>query len=182
MCDLRLIILASRSCTSSCQRKGLYPRVLGNLIMSQPWVFRSSLWVTKQCVLFLYYKVWALMLHSVSQDCWPPHAIPTRVLKPEFKSVKNLWCLTFSVLPFLSKRVNSLGVIDFASFRFSKIALKPSTKLGALSRQRILHKCQWKSPSVPRASLISIAFIELPTPRALVLAPCNLNFFFQATS
>ena len=78
----------------------------------------------------LYYKVWALMLHSVSQDCWPPRAIPTRVLKPEFKSVKDLRCLTFSVLPFLSKRVNSLGVIDFASFRFSKIALKPSTKLG----------------------------------------------------
>ena len=69
------------------------------------------------------------MLHSVSQDCWPPHAIPTRVLKPEFKSVKDLRCLTFSVLPFLSKRVNSLGVIDFASFRFSKIALKPSPSL-----------------------------------------------------
>ena len=182
MCDLRVIIFASWSRTLSCQRQGLYPRVLGNPIVSQPWVFRSSLWVTQQCVLFLYYKVWALMLHSVSQDCWPPRAIPTRVLKPEFKSVKDLQCLTFSVLPFLSKRVNSFGVIDFASFRFSKIALKPSTKLGALSHQQILHKCQWESPSVPRASLLSIAFIELPTPWALVFAPCNLNFFFQATS
>lgn len=109
--------------------------MLGNLIMSQLHVFRSSLTVTKQCVLFLYYKVWVLMYHSVSYDGWTHHTIPTSVLKPEFNSVKDFRFLTSSVLPFLNKRVNSLGVIDFASFHFPKIALKPSTKLSVLNRQ-----------------------------------------------
>lgn len=103
--------------------------------MSQPQVFRSSLTVTKQCVLFLYYKVWVLMYHSVSYDGWTHHRIPTSVLKPEFNSVKDFRFLTSSVLPFLNKRVNSLGVIDFASFHFPKIALKPSAKLSVLNRQ-----------------------------------------------
>ena len=75
------------------------------------------------------------MYHSVSYDGWTHRTIPTSVLKPEFNRVKDLRFLTSSVLPFLNKRVNSLGVIDFASFRFPKIALKPSTKLGVLNRQ-----------------------------------------------
>lgn len=144
ICNLKLITMATQSHTLSCQIQCLYPRVVSNLIVFQ---LRNVLlfhlgWLSSAWSSFFYYMVWVLVYHSVSYDCWTYSAIPTSVLKPEFNSVKNLQLLTSSVTPFLNKIVNSFGVIDFAFFCFSKIVLKPSTKLGVLNRQWILHKCQ----------------------------------------
>lgn len=122
--------------------------------------------------------VWVLIYHSVSYDCWTHRTIPTSVLKPKSNSVKNFPFLTSSMVPFLNKIVNSHGVIDFAFFRFSKIALKLSTKLGVLNRQWILHKCQWETHLFQELSFISIAFMKLLSPPALIFAPYNLNFLF----
>lgn len=121
------------------------------------------------------------MYHSVSNGCWTHSTIPTSVLKPGFNSAKNLQFLTSPIVPFLNKIVNSHGVIDFVFFRFAKIALKPSNKLGVLNRQWILHKCQWETHLFQELSFISIAFIKLLTPQALIFAPYNLNFFFHSS-
>lgn len=135
-------------------------------------------WLSSAWSSFFYYTAWILVYHSVSCECWADCTIPTSVLKPEFNRVKALQFLASSVVPFLNKIVNSLGAFDFAFFHFSKIALQPWTKLTVLNRQWILHKCQLDTPLFPELSFISIAFIKLPTPRALSFAPFNLNFFF----
>jgi len=82
-----------------------------------------------------YYTILVLVYHSVNDDSWTHCTIPTSVLKPRLNSAKNFQFLTSPVMPFLNKIVNSHGVIDFVFFRFSKIALKPSTRLGVLNRQ-----------------------------------------------
>lgn len=82
-----------------------------------------------------YYTVLVLVYHSVRDDSWTHHTIPASVLKPGLNSAKNLQFLTSPVVPFLNKIVNSHGVIDFAFFHFSKIALKASTRLGVLNLQ-----------------------------------------------
>lgn len=124
---------------------------------------------------------WFLVHHSVSYDCWVHCTIPTSVLKLESNSLKDFRSPTSSVIPILNKIVHSLGAIDFAFFCFSKIALKPSTKLKILNRQWVLYKCQWSPIGFKSFPFISIAFIKPPTLKALVFAPHNLNFFFGSS-
>lgn len=122
-----------------------------------------------------------LVYHSVNDDPWTRSTIPTSALKPGLNSARKLQCLTSPVAPFLNRTVNTHGVIDFAFFRFSKIARKPSTRLGVLNRQWILPKCQWATPRFQELSFISVTFIKLLTPQALIFAPYNLNFFFHSS-
>lgn len=91
--------------------------------------------VTQWCVPAPALRVRVSGHHSVSRGRGTRRTTPAGALKPGSNSVEDLRFRTSPVLPFLNKRLNILGVIDFASFRFSKIALKPSTERGAHNRQ-----------------------------------------------
>lgn len=104
-CYLGFITSATPNHTLSCQIHCFYPRVVGNVILfqSQHVVCFHLEWLSSAWSPGLYYMVWFLVHHSVSCYCRMYCTIPTRVVKLEFNSLKELQSLAPSVIPFFKQ-------------------------------------------------------------------------------
>lgn len=170
MCHLKLIPLATPNHTLSYQMQYLYPRVVSNPIEFQVQSVLPFTLVTKPGMIFLPFITWfgssCIILSAKIARTY--NAIPISVLKLEFNSVKDLQFLTSSAMPFLYKIVNSFGVIDFAFFCFSKIALKPSESLEYLIVSEFFINVSGKP----------IYFTSFPLSRSLLLSFLPLWHWF----
>lgn len=91
-CYLNFITSATPNHMLSCQMLCSYPGVVGNVILFLPqhviWFHLG--WLSSAWSPCLYYMVWFLVHHSVSHHFQMRCTIPTRVLKLESNSRKDL--------------------------------------------------------------------------------------------